>query len=350
MNRLEPLDWLRGFLAFSIMLYHLTCWGFREPDASSVIGRLGVYGVSMFFVISGLSMAAAYHAKMRDLPRSAGRFFIRRVFRIWPLLWVTVAAATLGWALKGQPVDGWMLFLNLTTLFGFVDPGAYINTGAWSIGNEMVYYALTPALLVLYNKGRWLGNALLFLAFCIGGLFAFHLLEPEVTLAAQWGTYIHPFNNLFFYAAGVALFYNTRYTSRLRGGSLLVGALVIFAAWLADGDLIVVVTGGHRVVFALASLALVLGFFKLSTRPPAFVARPLAAFGAATYGVYLLHPLVHGVVRLLGGRLGLSDASLVLSAATVMLTIVTALISYSLFEALLIRLGKRISTPREVVA
>ena len=56
-DRIESLDWLRGLMAVSIMIYHLTGGLFFTLDSSSVLGRLGVYGVSVFFVLSGLSMA-----------------------------------------------------------------------------------------------------------------------------------------------------------------------------------------------------------------------------------------------------------------------------------------------------
>jgi exopolysaccharide production protein ExoZ len=137
-GRNEPLDWLRGLLAAAIMLYHLV--------ASSLLGRLGVYGVSMFFVLSGLSIALVYHRFIID-GATAGRFFVRRVFRIWPLLWLAVIAVAVARALQGREVNWSQIALNLTTLFGFISPSDYINTGAWSIGNEMVYYALTPAIV-----------------------------------------------------------------------------------------------------------------------------------------------------------------------------------------------------------
>jgi peptidoglycan/LPS O-acetylase OafA/YrhL len=50
--RIEALDWLRGLMAVSIMLYHLTIWYIVALDSSSVLGRLGIYGVSVFFVLS----------------------------------------------------------------------------------------------------------------------------------------------------------------------------------------------------------------------------------------------------------------------------------------------------------
>lgn len=56
MNRIDSLDWQRGLLAFAIMAYRLAFWEFHELDSSSIMDRFGIYGVSMFFFLSGLSM------------------------------------------------------------------------------------------------------------------------------------------------------------------------------------------------------------------------------------------------------------------------------------------------------
>ncbi len=194
MRRIEPLDWQRGLLAFAIMIYHLTGWHYRHPDAATVLGRLGIYGVTMFFVLSGLSMALVYSNFILD-GRTSIAFFVRRIFRIWPLLWVAVTVATAGGVLLNDNYIDWsLILLNLTTLFGFVSPGAYVNTGAWSIGNEMVYYALTPALIWIYNRRIAYGNLVFAATAVIGAYFAFYALSSEAILAAQWNTYINPFN------------------------------------------------------------------------------------------------------------------------------------------------------------
>jgi exopolysaccharide production protein ExoZ len=344
-NRLESLDWLRGLLALSIMLYHLTGWTLYQPDSSGMLGRLGIYGVSMFFVLSGLSMAVGYHAFIRDVA-TAARFFVRRIFRIWPLLWLAVLASTFaGGVLRGREVDWALVLLNLTTLFGFVAPGAYINTGAWSIGNEMVYYALTPAFIVAYRHRLWLGNFLVGVTWVLGLYFGLVLINREGSLADQWYTYIHPANNLCFYTAGLALYFNLRdtYIKPSMAVTAVLLAMALLAAWPAQGDLIRIVTGTERIVFFIASVMLVFGFYKLAGSPPSWIARPLAAMGVATYGVYLLHPLVFGFVELLARRWRVLGDPAVIFCATVMLTIVVALVLYDRFEAPFIRLGKRLT-------
>lgn len=121
-KRVNSFDWLRGLMALSIMLYHL---GGRN-DAASLLGKLGIYGVSIFFILSGLSMAIAYDRHISDL-RSAAVFFVRRLFRIWPPLWLAVVLVTVPAYISGQSYDLITIALNLSTTFGFVAPTQYIN-------------------------------------------------------------------------------------------------------------------------------------------------------------------------------------------------------------------------------
>ncbi|HEX6179628.1 MAG TPA: hypothetical protein VFZ47_00205, partial [Chitinophagaceae bacterium] len=53
--RLHSLDYLRGLAAFGIMAYHFMMWTMGEMDSSRKMGRVGIYGVSIFYVLSGLT-------------------------------------------------------------------------------------------------------------------------------------------------------------------------------------------------------------------------------------------------------------------------------------------------------
>jgi exopolysaccharide production protein ExoZ len=235
-SRIETLDWLRGLMALSIMYYHLTHWFFFHTDASNPLGRLGVYGVSIFFLLSGLSMAIVYNRYISSL-KSSLNFFVRRIFRIWPLYWIVCILAIAPEVFKTGSFDGALFFLNVSTLFGFVSPGAYIPTGAWSIGNEMVYYAMTPFIFMLYNYRRWAGNLFFLISLAVGGLFAFYLLDSRTDIGPQWHTYINPFNNLFLYVMGIAIYYNFRQINipTLLNLALLLMAVSLFCFYPSMG-------------------------------------------------------------------------------------------------------------------
>jgi exopolysaccharide production protein ExoZ len=346
-TRIESLDWHRGLLALSIMSYHLIGWHFSTLDASSLLGRWGVYGVSMFFILSGLSMAIVYHAYIVNL-RTSFNFYVRRVFRIWPLLWVAVFWIVAVTVAAGQELSLMLVGLNLTTAFGFLCPACYLNTGAWSIGNEMVYYALTPAILYVYKLRLAYGNLLTGITVLVGLVFSSVILTADQTLAQQWTAYINPFNNLFLYCAGVAIFYNIGNTvlSKATVGICLLTSLVLFSLFPVVGDQINIVTGMNRGVFCVASLLMVVGFYKFPYSLPPMIALPLTKLGGMTYGVYLLHPIVHQILVKLFKLIRIESEAIVVVALSILLTIVAAHICFKALEAPFIRFGKMLTSPK----
>ena len=342
--RNEQLDWLRGLLALSIMIYHLTTWEFSQPSASTLLGRLGVYGVSMFFVLSGLSIAIAYNRHLVDTASSV-RFLVRRIFRIWPLFWLTVLTVTAMDYGAGTPVRWKLLVANLTTAFGFISPTSYMTTGAWSIGNEMVYYALTPILLLTFRRSRTAGNLLVFATIAVGIFFSTALLSPVDSLSRQWATYVNPFNNLFLFCSGVALFFLPNPGRKLISPFvLLLACAAVLLYWPADGDAINVVTGTNRLVFSLASVGLVLAFYHMRITVPFYVTWPLVQLGLATYGIYLLHSVIWRALRLVVDHMRWSLHGWPVLIGVGIATVLVANVLFHTIESYFIQLGKMLTT------
>lgn len=339
MARYESLDWLRGLMALTIMTYHLVSWQLFHPKAGNILGNFGIYGVSIFFVLSGLSMALAYHHFIKDI-KSYISFFIRRIFRIWPLLWLAIILISIESFRLYAELDSWKIFLNLTTLFGFISPTEYINIGAWSIGNEIVYYSLTPLLIVLYNYKKILGNTIVFFSIIIGLYFSFYLLHSDVNLSKQWGKYINPFNNLFLYFCGIALYYNFKDIDLKNYNYVfIIISLIIFIYYPVYGDQITIVTGANRIVFSTASILLTLGFYKLNYKKTNIFTFLFANLGETTYGIYLLHPLVYYYIILAK----ITSNPLFIITSTIILTLIVAKLAYIFYEKPLIKIGKRVT-------
>ncbi len=332
-------------MAISIMIYHLTGGVFFANDSSVLLGRLGIYGVSIFFILSGLSMSIVYSNYIVDA-QTAVFFFIRRIFRIWPLLWICIFLALVPLYIQGESISIISIIANMTTVFGFIKPDAYINTGAWSIGNEMVYYSLTPIVIGFYSKNKIYGNLFVFLSFVMSVIFSFYLLKSSDTIASQWVTYVNPFNNLFLYASGIAIFYNlnTFKIGHVLNLCLFLIPVLFFLYYPVSGDQIHIVTGWNRLMFMFFSIIFVISFYKfdLYQYAPKVIAYPLELFGVATYGVYLLHPIIALYLKNGLKLIGIDNVYLVFTI-TCILTVIIALISYNVYETKLMAIGKRLT-------
>lgn len=342
--RIESLDWLRGIMAAAVMFYHLTLWLYFPLDAGSILGRLGIYAVSVFFVLSGLSMAIVYHDFFSSW-RQIVVFGLRRIFRIWPLLWLSSLLIIIHPTFDVETLDVNNLFSTATTLFSIFHPAKYFITGAWSIGNEMVYYLITPILLLAYQFKKNIGIILFGISTCLTLFFSFGLLSPEISLANQWSIYVNPWNNLFFYVAGLTLFYILHHYVLKKELVLitLIAAICILVFMPVSGNQINLVTGLNRIVFSVFALLLVIAFYKNTYSLPTLLQRFLRILGESTYGIYLLHPIVHSYVGFIAKKMGLFSSPL-LFISTSIITIIVAYGSYLFIEKPMIKLGKKLTS------
>jgi len=177
LSRVECLDGLRGIAAFWVLIGHcaiLTGWSLPVIDKPDL-------GVDLFMMLSGFLMVFQYHLRAKvepwSEPGSWMKFWIRRYFRIAPLYCVMLAIAlALGPAILARrtmiehflhlaplaPPESYIdasltnIAAHLSFLFGLL-PAYSVRTPLpdWSLGLEMQFYAVFPALMLLTKKLSW---------------------------------------------------------------------------------------------------------------------------------------------------------------------------------------------------
>jgi len=233
--------------------------------------------------------------------------------------------------------------LNITTLFGFIQPANYIPMGGWTIGNEMVFYLFTPAILFIYDKKTIYGNLLLMITCIIGLYFAFFLLNPNDSLANQWSIYVNPFNNLFCFILGIAIFYNFNKIkiNKIMNLSLLLISFILFLFYDYKNQ-IDIVSGWNRIIFVFIITVWIFSFFKMKVEKTSMVSKMFETFGMATYGVYILHPIFRSILLKANELLKLNFPYIAVCIVAVFITILGATISYYYFELKISNWGKKI--------
>jgi exopolysaccharide production protein ExoZ len=290
-TRLHNLDYLRGLAAFSIMIYHYFSWSFGKYDAEHFLGKIGIYGVSIFYVLSGLTLYHVYFYVLNEV-RDLRNFFIKRFFRIFPLLWLTIFLDS---ALKMKIPDLYVLFLNITGLFGLLKWDAYIGTGVWSIGNELTFYLFFPVFVFLAKRSRFAFYALVLVLFLVFLFFAYVKLTSYQSFKDQgWYHYINPLNQVFLFAGGflIGLLFERTKTNNPLILILLAISLLVFFLYPVHGERINLVKEAPRLVFTSICLVICFCFYKARVNIPKWIDLPLCKLGEYSYSLYLLHPLV----------------------------------------------------------
>ncbi|MFC7381993.1 acyltransferase family protein [Sphaerisporangium rhizosphaerae] len=293
--RLRVLDLLRFCAAFAVVLFHYghtRAWG--TPNAFptlSAVTMFGVYGVRMFFVISGFVIL------MSAWGRTPGEFASSRIARLYPAYWASViilgALAVVGLTTDHRPTLS-ELIANLTML----QHGLRIRDLElvyWTLWQELVFYVLIAVFAAIGFTYR---RCLAFL----GGWLVLLAIAERVDADLLQAVLV-PFSAPYF-IAGMALYLVHRF-----GGSLFPW-LFVGAGWAVA---LVQVLGENppavqRFGQDLGS-ALVVGVISLIFLVMILVAlgtfdgvdwRWLTVLGALTYPLYLFH---HHVGYLLIGWL-----------------------------------------------
>lgn len=339
MKRHHNLDYLRGLAAFGIMTFHYFSWSYGHLDAQSIVGRIGIYGVSIFYILSGLTLYLVYFDKMSLTLAGLADFFKKRILRIFPLLWLVIFAVLL---LARKMPDLEILFLNLTGLFGFVKRDSYIPDGAWSIGNELVFYLFFPVFVMLTKKHKLLMAILGIIITAIYFHFSFVQLTNTKTLAVQWLDYINPFNQLFLFLSGflIAHFFYTKSLTNLQTTIFLVVSVLLFAILPSEKDPIHIVTGVNRLAFTFICIIICLSFYKSNFILPGYLHRPLATLGEISYSVYLLHPLAFSITSIILNKFVPQYSKNLQLPLSVIFTLVASYFVYHSIEVYFMKLGR----------
>jgi peptidoglycan/LPS O-acetylase OafA/YrhL len=329
-------------MAFSIMLYHFSVWTFGTFDSSTLLGKLGVYGVSIFYVLSGLTLHIVYAESPSDL-RQLKKFFFKRFLRIYPLLWLVTLIYVFASSVQ---TDAFGIFLNLSGVFGFVEPDAAIGIGVWSIGNELVFYSLFPLILLSEKINYALYYAVQLLILLVSIIFAFHILQKDSTLESQWSSYVNPFNQLFLFSGGMLIsHFSKKFKPVLRNEILLmfiISLVLAFTIYPVEGDLIHLVTGWDRVSLSTICLLICTSVFLLSMNQNSLIHEVLLLLGETSYSIYLLHPIVYSLLKTINNKFLITNEPLIFFSA-IAITLLASIMVYRLFEKPLLKIGASIA-------
>jgi peptidoglycan/LPS O-acetylase OafA/YrhL len=333
-----PLTAIRGFAALWVVGHHLQFeLAYIGYPFAGWLFRPGYVAVDIFFVLSGFVITAVH----RDLAWAGLRdFFLRRIFRVYPLH-LFVLALILGLWIWGElrfgahdPTERLRdLPIVILLLQPYLIHGLTWNTVSWSIGVELLCYALFPLLIGGLRRLEPIGCALILL------MMAAIVRHVHSELVWGWPAVAR---GLAGFGLGMAVQQMVALTPRpgARTASLIeAGALLAMLLAVLRGDLRIIPLCGAALIGGLAA-------------ERGIVARGLGAgwcvwLGRISFSVYLLHPTLIGIlfVWLPPARLGLGHAAdgVVWALLVLLLLLGAATMSWAWVEEPARRFGVRLA-------
>jgi peptidoglycan/LPS O-acetylase OafA/YrhL len=310
--------------------------------------------VTLFFVLSGTVLAMSLDRGMAMRWSALPAYWIKRVFRLYPLLVGTALMAALlqryfftaesstllsTWGDTEYKIPGTRLFHELA--LNAMGASSSLNSPAWSIKIEILVSLLFPALFVLSRSRRF---ALPFLLLLI--LLMFVVPNPRAT------AYVNVFAASFFLGA-LAYRWGRPWAEWYLGKSALF-RYVLFAAVM-----MIFVTSRRifspvsfispNTVFIEMFCATFVVLVALYGHSRILATKPLLWLGEISYSVYLVHVPILFVVTHLALRYGMIPATgnqwlpvSLLMGATLALTLPFATVTHRLIEAPGQALGSRL--------
>lgn len=329
---------LRVYAAISVVIGHvhefIPGWFLIDVNSGilSYLTLTGSGAVTLFYVLSGFLLMSLLLSEKRQRDQiSVTNFYARRMRRIVPLYYL-VLAVTVGVSIATAPNYGIVfgrqfdaLQIPATLLFAAYIPLALNSVSGmvshyWSLGVEVVFYALAP----------WLAAARR-VPLALGLVIALRLLILALT------PFDSPVHQIALYLKVDALaigglfawFWQTQRPLVERWLTPLPARIVLI---LAFGVLVVVEIPAHNVLIDYA-LTLVSGWLILNVSAGYFVIENRFArwLGNLTYGIYLWHMLALFVV----GASGMAGVRVY--AAVIGITVLLAAVTYHFVERPVLR-------------
>ncbi|WP_237065869.1 acyltransferase family protein [Microbulbifer guangxiensis] len=349
------LESLRGLAALLIIIFHLPhLLKFEVPQGWSIISTHFGLGVPLFYVLSGFVLAFGYSQRL-ETTNQIVNFYTRRLFRILPLfysmlfLWMIIQWITFN---KIHSLE--TVFLNVTFLFGLV-PGEHesIAWAGWSVGIEMLFYAIFPVLILLIRDLKL--SLAAFIASCI---LSKAIQTNLSTMDVGSYKYMNLVTHLPYFVAGITTFNIWKkldFSQQKNVGLLLIVLALATGIALKTWDPLFsrhLSIYGVRFFWGIVFACFILG--TCITRIKALESRPLLNLGKVSFSLYLTHPMIMFALKKAGFKEALessiSDTGLLFTtSAVIVIAIVwiTSNFTYRFIERPGINYGRKLADSRK---
>jgi len=336
------LESLRGILALMVLISHIALirlyFGRSNDYLNPILFHLGRVAVTGFFVLSGYLISLSIFRRMENHEWSVTKFYVGRVFRIWPLYYFVIIMAIyflptinlFHFTLPNFVSDARIETSNYWYFLFFMPQVPLINNcvlpfaePTWSIGVEEIFYLIIPLLISTTKKKFTIGLLVFLVLFLAAKYYCIHFLNLPSD------NYIAKLLNYYRYDAialgcliGVLHFTKNRLFTNIGIYSLvfsLLGFILLFNS----------ITIYNYDYFPFAICFAILIAYVVNKKNSFSSPKWLVHVGTVSYSLYLTHEIV--IVFLLNQKVD-SISMVAMYSISIALSIILATIIYYSIE------------------
>lgn len=355
-RHIPELDGIRGLAVLMVLIWHY----FVCQPSNTITSNSPFFlplnatwsGVDLFFVLSGFLIGGIIfqnHQKKGFLKV----FWIKRACRILPLYLVVCLCCmflkhlldpnTFGWLFDGlMPFWSYFSFTQNFFMGARETYGGGFLSVTWSLAVEEQFYVFAPLAVLLFGK-RAMALIAPLIAVSLALRWSFSGLETYVNTLFRMDALL--LGVLVYIAVSTAPLFSALCRHRHWVIALFFG--LMFLSFWAGCDSRLEKTKYFFVALFYAALILLCLLFRGSMFLSPFRSKALVFFGMISYGLYLLHQPVSGLLHgwLRNGSIPSLEYpdGLIVTISSLVVSIILSFLSYKMFESKFIALSKKLT-------
>jgi peptidoglycan/LPS O-acetylase OafA/YrhL len=311
---LSGLDSLRFFAALLVIISHanqsILKLGIDLPVTQLPIFQKGGDAVDFFFTLSGFLITyLLIQEKEATGTICLKKFYLRRVFRIWPLYFILLALGFTFFAIiyplifkeqffKFNLWHGLFLFIFFLPNYAVKNYPTGLLNPLWSIGVEEQFYLFWAPLMKFFRRSTL---CLISIFILVSTLFSFAVNHHWFVIADNWKNFLVTlkFHNMAVgsLTAYILFHFRSAYTRTFLTSRATQGLVIVALAYHYLAGFRFIANPLLDIFMSLLYGMLILNVSSIPNKLIDLEIKPLLFLGRISYGLYMYHMLADYIVR-----------------------------------------------------
>jgi len=292
-NYIAVFDDLRGIAILSVVIYHYFFVYYANKSINSHMltqfnvfnnyFNLGIFGVSLFFLISGFVIPMSFSFKRESKFDTLKKFAIKRFFRLYPTYWFSIIFISVFiFLFKDKNIYTLeQIFINFTMMQDVLRVES-IDGVFWTLMIELKFYILS-AIFFYFGILKKINHIILFfLLLSVVSLYLGYIDGNRKFLNNLWSYLMLMYLGTSFY------FYQIKDISKK---TLIFLILIVMSYYFISQFFLSNVSYGNIFGYSIATLFSI-PIFWIALFYKRSISRITSFFGRISYSLYLLHQVL----------------------------------------------------------